>query len=131
MLSRAFSIHECVRQLPADHVTAIPVNDGNQIHKPLRHRTVRDVSTPHLAGRDKTNTSQKVWTLMLPVPHAGAGLGATPCIPISLMSRCIHFLLTGWPLSLGHALSCGCRKTAHACTAHQSSASVAGSQYFT
>ena len=34
---------QCVRQLQADHVTAIPVNDGNQIHKPLRHRTVRDV----------------------------------------------------------------------------------------
>ena len=64
---------QCVRQLPADHVTAIPVNDGNQIHKPLRHRTVRDVSTPHLIGPDNINTSQKVWiNLMLLVPQAGA-----------------------------------------------------------
>ena len=55
---------QCVRQLPADHLTAVPVNDGNQIHKPLTHRTVRDVSTPHLIEPDNINTSQKVWILI-------------------------------------------------------------------
>ena len=64
-----------VRQLPADHVTAVPVNDGNKVHKPLRHRAVRYVSAPHLIRSYNVNTVQQIRiNLVLLAPQAGARL---------------------------------------------------------
>ena len=79
---------QCVR-LPAGHVTAVPVNNGNQIHKPLGHRAISDVSTPHLTWSDNFYTSQQVWvkTLCSLFRRLVPNFGPAPCIPMSLISR--------------------------------------------
>lgn len=41
---------ERVRELPREHIPAVPVDDGHQIHEPVRHRHIRDIGAPHLAG---------------------------------------------------------------------------------
>ena len=49
---------QCVGQLPADDVPAVPVNDGDQVHETLWQRTVGDICAPHLIGLGNVNTSQ-------------------------------------------------------------------------
>ena len=57
----------CQRDLqpPGQHPPAKPVNDGDEIDEPARHRDVGDVGRPHLVGPPPRPSSPSAWQ------HAG------------------------------------------------------------
>ena len=67
---------ERVRQPPGQHSSSCPVDDRDQVQKPLLHGDVRDVRCPHLVRLVDRLAAQKVWVdLVLGMPLAGVALG--------------------------------------------------------
>src|SRR5271163_2142862 len=61
-----------VRQPPGQHPSGCPVDDRDQVQKPLLHRYVRYVSCPYLVRLVDRLAAQKIWIdLVLGMPLAG------------------------------------------------------------
>src|SRR5436305_13396943 len=64
-----------VRQAPRQHPPGCPVDDCDQVQKPVLHRYIRYVSGPHLVRLVDRLAAQKVWVdLVLGMPLAGVPL---------------------------------------------------------
>src|SRR6201987_2994599 len=66
---------ERIRQPPGQHSSGRPVDDRNQVQKPLPHRYVGYVSSPHLVRPVDRLAAQEVWVdLVFGMPLAGVPL---------------------------------------------------------
>jgi len=62
-----------VGQPPGQHATRVPVDDGDQVDKPMRQADVGDISAPYLVGPGDDDTAQQVGIdLVFGVRLAGA-----------------------------------------------------------
>ena len=67
---------ERVRQLPSDHIATEPVQNGDQIHKPVLHRQIGNVSTPDLPRMGDRYPAQQIRIdPVLRACHRGTRLG--------------------------------------------------------